>query len=122
MVNDVVEERLRMKAARCFSKIEKAESKRKKANLKSGFSTMELYKGEVMLNSTDHLTEQVKCLEDRVEQVTKDALKYKDQCKVMTEVSKVPINQGRSLMRYMNANKKGKWLVLSMALSRLCHL
>ena len=57
---------------------------------------MEVYKGEVMLNSIDHLTEQVKCLEDRVEQVTKDALKYKDQCKVMTEVSKVPINQGRS--------------------------
>ena len=50
MVNDIVEERLRMKAARCFSKIEKAESKRKKAN------------------------------------------------------------------------KKGKWLILSMALSRLCHL
>ena len=108
MVNDVVEERLRMKAARCFSKIEKAESKRKKANLKSGFSTMEVYKGEVMLNSTDHLTEQVKCLEDTVEKVTKDALKYKDQCKVMTEVSKVPINQGRSFDEVHERQQKRK--------------
>ena len=108
MVNDVVEERLRMKAARCFSKIEKAESKRKKANLKSGFSTMEVYKVEVMLNSTDHLTEQVKCLEDRVEKVTKDALKYKDQCKVMTEVSKVPINQGRSFDEVHERQQKRK--------------
>ena len=75
------------------------------------------------MSFNDSLIQQDKCLEDRVEQVTKDALKYKDQCEVMTEVSKVPINQGRSFDEvYMKANKKGKWLVLSMALSRLCHL
>ncbi len=52
MVNDVVEERLRMKAARYFGKIEKAQlSKRQKArNLQGGFSTMEVYKGEVVLD------------------------------------------------------------------------
>ncbi len=96
MVNDAVEERLRMKAARCFSKIAKAENARKKASLRGGFTTMEVNKGEVVLNSTDTLTQQVKCLEERVEQVTKEAMKYKDHCKVMMDVAKVPINQGRS--------------------------
>ena len=67
-----------------------------------------VYKGEVVLNSTGHLTQQVKCLEDRVEQVTKDALKYKDQCKVMTEVSKVPINQGRSFDEVHERQQKRK--------------
>ncbi len=56
---------------------------------------MEVYKGEVVLNSTDTLTQQVKSLEERVEQMTKDAMKYKDHCKVTMEVAKVPIHQGR---------------------------
>ena len=122
MVNDTAEERLRARAAKVFSKVEKAGSKRKIANMKDGSTTFQIYKGEVELSSNDSLTQQVKCLEDRVEQVTKDALKYKDQCKVMQKSQRYQLTRVGHLMRYMNANKKGKWLVLSMALSRLCHL
>ena len=96
MVKDVVEERLRTRAAKIFSNVERGDTKRKRSVVKDKFSTLQIYKGEIELSSNDSLTQQVKDLEDRVEKVTKDALKYKDQCKVMTEVSKVPINQGRS--------------------------
>ena len=108
MVNDTVEERLRARAAKVFSKVEKVGSKRKIVNMKDGSTTFQIYKGEVELSSNDSLTQQVKCLEDRVEQVTKDALKYKDQCKVMTEVSKVPINQGRSFDEVHERQQKRK--------------
>ena len=79
----VAEERLRTRAAKVFSKIERADTKRKKATLKDGFS---IHEGEVTMSTID-LIHQVKSLEEEVENVTKDAMKYKDHCKSMMEVA-----------------------------------
>ena len=108
MVKDVVEERLRTRAAKIFSNVERCDTKRKRSIVKDKFSTLQIYKGEIELSSNDSLTQQVKDLEDRVEKVTKDASKNKDQCKVMIEVSKVPINQGRSFDEVHERQQKRK--------------
>ncbi len=81
MVNDTVEERFRARSAKVFSKVQKAGSKRKRANMKNGSTTFQIYKGEVELSSNDSVTQHIKHLEERVEQVTKDAMKYKDHAK-----------------------------------------
>ena len=70
MVKDVVEERLRTRAAKIFSNVERCDTKRKRSVMKHKFSTLQIYKGEIELSSNDSLTQQVKDLEDRVEKVT----------------------------------------------------
>ena len=65
MVN--VEERLRAEDANVFSKVERARSKTEIINMKDRSTTFQIYKGEVELSFNDSLTQQVNCLEDRVE-------------------------------------------------------
>ena len=67
--------------------------------------TFQVYKDEVELVSD--LTQQVKSMEDKTEVLKRQAMKCKDQCKVMTEVSK-PINQGSSFDEVHERQQKRK--------------
>ena len=106
MVSDAVEQRLRTRAAKCYSKIEGAGGRKKKDKMKNAVTTFQVYRGEVELVSD--LTQQVKSMEEKIEVLKRQAMKYKDQCKVMTEVSKVPINQSRSFDEVHERQQKRK--------------